>query len=348
MIGGFAHFDAHVFRLGQFGVVLFFLCSGFIIPASLERHGSLRRFWISRCFRLYPLYWLALAAALALHAVGRFGLTPDYEHHVAVATAANLTMMQAFISQPLLIGLSWTLAFEMAFYLMMSGLFLAGAQRRSLALAGTLVALAFALALHSADAPTPLVGLALLVTAGAALAVLRQGSARSAAGVALVAVLSVPLLFNSYYAPWFSVVLFSTLFTGTVMYRWAHGELDPRKAAALFAAAGAVATVSAAIAADRVSFVPTLLAAYVVFGVAFALRRRTFPAWALRLGVISYSLYLLHPLVFAVVGNAGGAGTVVRVVAFAGALALSVAVAEASYRFVERPMIARGRRLSAA
>ncbi|MCW2986380.1 MAG: acyltransferase, partial [Conexibacter sp.] len=170
MIGGFVHFDAHVFRFGQFGVVLFFLCSGFIIPASLERHGSLRRFWISRFFRLYPLYWLALAAALALHLAGRFGLTPDYEHHVVVATAANVTMMQAFISQPLLIGLSWTLAFEMGFYLMVSGLFLAGAHRRSLALAGTLVALALALALHSAGAPLPLVGLALLVTAGAALA----------------------------------------------------------------------------------------------------------------------------------------------------------------------------------
>ena len=34
------------FQLGNWGVVVFFLCSGFIIPVSLERQGSLRRFWI--------------------------------------------------------------------------------------------------------------------------------------------------------------------------------------------------------------------------------------------------------------------------------------------------------------
>ena len=42
-------------QLGQFGVMVFFLCSGFIIPASLERShcasgrgAALRTFWISR------------------------------------------------------------------------------------------------------------------------------------------------------------------------------------------------------------------------------------------------------------------------------------------------------------
>ena len=36
---------------GTAGVMLFFLVSGYIVPASLERHGDLRRFWISRSRR---------------------------------------------------------------------------------------------------------------------------------------------------------------------------------------------------------------------------------------------------------------------------------------------------------
>src|SRR3954452_17183752 len=48
-------------NVGRFGVVAFFLVSGFIIPFSLERGGSVRRFWTGRFFRLYPLYWASLA-----------------------------------------------------------------------------------------------------------------------------------------------------------------------------------------------------------------------------------------------------------------------------------------------
>src|SRR5438093_378798 len=58
------------FNPGVFGVITFFLVSGYIIPFSLERLGSLRAFWISRFFRLYPLYWLSLGAVLALSAAG--------------------------------------------------------------------------------------------------------------------------------------------------------------------------------------------------------------------------------------------------------------------------------------
>ena len=43
---------------------VFFLVSGYIIPASLERKGSVRGFWVSRAFRLYPLYIVGIAVSL--------------------------------------------------------------------------------------------------------------------------------------------------------------------------------------------------------------------------------------------------------------------------------------------
>ena len=54
--------DVYVwFNGGQYGVFVFFLVSGYIIPASLERKGSVRGFWVSRAFRLYPLYIVGIA-----------------------------------------------------------------------------------------------------------------------------------------------------------------------------------------------------------------------------------------------------------------------------------------------
>ena len=52
---------------GNYGVFVFFLISGYIVPASLERKGSVRTFWVSRLFRLYPLYLLAVAFAVAFY-----------------------------------------------------------------------------------------------------------------------------------------------------------------------------------------------------------------------------------------------------------------------------------------
>src|SRR5437762_8805346 len=70
----FGHVTTFYFQAGQFGVVLFFLCSGFVIPASLERYDSLASFWIGRVCRLFPLYWFSLVVAVVLFALARFPL----------------------------------------------------------------------------------------------------------------------------------------------------------------------------------------------------------------------------------------------------------------------------------
>src|SRR4051812_44499549 len=43
------------FATSRYAIMVFFLVSGYIIPASLERRGDVRAFWIGRVFRIYPL-----------------------------------------------------------------------------------------------------------------------------------------------------------------------------------------------------------------------------------------------------------------------------------------------------
>jgi hypothetical protein len=122
----YVRWSHEVFRPGEWGVVLFFISSGFIVPVSLERYNSVGRFWIGRFFRLYPLYWAVSAAALILFAFNRYALGGDYTLHWVRATAANLTMAQEFIGQPHVLGQAWTLSYELVFYGVVSVLFLLG------------------------------------------------------------------------------------------------------------------------------------------------------------------------------------------------------------------------------
>jgi peptidoglycan/LPS O-acetylase OafA/YrhL len=112
------------FNLGNWGVVLFFLCSGFILPVSLERQGSLGHFWVRRVFRLYPMYWISVAIVAAMasgepHIV----LSGPPEQSIRIFLA-NLTMFQAFMGIPHLMAMYWTLTLELLFYMLISVLFL--------------------------------------------------------------------------------------------------------------------------------------------------------------------------------------------------------------------------------
>src|SRR4051812_7644980 len=59
---------------GLYGVLVFFLVSGYIVPASLERHGHVRRFWTSRMLRIHPLLLVACAVTLLPFLMGVRGL----------------------------------------------------------------------------------------------------------------------------------------------------------------------------------------------------------------------------------------------------------------------------------
>lgn len=115
---------ANDFNLGRFGVIIFFLISGYLIPSSIgHQPRSLISFAIGRFFRLYPLYWLSLI--LALFAIAALG-----EKVPGVASiVANLTMIQTLFGYKNILDPYWTLLVEHLFYASCVIFFLFGALR---------------------------------------------------------------------------------------------------------------------------------------------------------------------------------------------------------------------------
>lgn len=352
-----------VFRPGQWGVILFFVSSGFIIPVSLDRYRSVGRFWIGRFFRLYPVYWAVLAGAWLLFALDRFGLPEDYKLHWVRASAANLTMAQEFIGQPHVLGQAWTLSYELVFYGLVSLLFLVGLDKRpgtilGLGLAGA-VALGSFVPLRMVTAGTSneqLVaagGAALAALVCAALAYRRSGSPGAALAAAGFAVAVVLLVANRNHPAWFSMLLLSSMFVGWVLQRWSIGAVPARNAVLAVVAASAAVVVAhqlhftsnnvpgTSIFTNVPAEVATFLGAYAAFVAALALRRRAFPRPLRWLGEVSYSVYLVHGVVLVAVPAVGNRATAVVVWT-----AVTLAVSWVTYRVFERPFQEWGRRVA--
>lgn len=361
----FAAFTLERFRFGEFGVVVFFLCSGFIIPASLERRGSLRDFWIGRFFRLYPMYWVTIAAVVFLHfGVHRYrGLGPDYWSHWLRNTTINLSIVQDFTGQPLTLGQSWTLAYEMVFYITVSVLFIAGVHKRTAHFAALGLLLSAVVGNHlrtnplnNNPGPRTLGVLALAVGIGviATWALTRQVSAMARLGSILCAALVLTALVNRYEPTFQAAFFLGTMFFGTAVYRWTRGQLSERTLALL-----GIGVVLAVILAQMRDWSPwlhsvpitnyrfhqaevlTYLGAYALFMTAVLFRHLTFPRWLTGLGVISYSLYLVHPLV---IYSAPLWHNRPTVAAFD--FVATVLLSTITYRMVEKPGIRLGRRFN--
>jgi len=120
----------NVFDPGLYGVLVFFLVSGYIVPASLERKGSVRNFWVSRLFRLFPLFVFAIAAVLLLHEFGWASVRQTNEN-VTASVFSHLFMLNELLGQTNIIVVLWTLSYEMVFYVLLTALFTAGLHKRS-------------------------------------------------------------------------------------------------------------------------------------------------------------------------------------------------------------------------
>jgi peptidoglycan/LPS O-acetylase OafA/YrhL len=98
--------------IGMPGVGLFFLTSGFVIPASLAR-GSLRAFFIRRFFRLYPTLWFFTLIGVLWIAWQTRG------HPFPLGKSEVLTsalLVAPYFGKRWVDPVAWTLAIEELFY----------------------------------------------------------------------------------------------------------------------------------------------------------------------------------------------------------------------------------------
>ena len=298
------------FSFGRFGVVLFFLISGFVVPFSLKGDSALGCFAITRACRLYPAMWVALVmlGMLSWH---------DNEWPGLAVWLANMTMAPTLFGKPWMSDIYWTLFIELVFYALIALIYKVGMVRNVLALSAISAALVVSTVVPSvmtsfAGVKVPLlyVGFHLsFLFSGLLIRLSLLENTRGAGGAAL-ALCAIQIV---------SIALIADLSIERAD-RFIIGGLYP--------------------------ILLAYVAAFLVFGASVvADRPRT--RWLAEIGKISYSIYLFHWIVNVQVYRVRpltGAWTDLQTMAICVALVLALALAV--YTLVERPMISLGHRLS--
>jgi peptidoglycan/LPS O-acetylase OafA/YrhL len=349
---------------GDYGVFVFFIISGYIVPASLERKGSVRTFWVSRIFRLYPLYLVAVALAVVVWSV-HFGSLRGEDADPATSVLSQLLMMSNVLAGQNLPNVVWSLSYEMIFYLLLTALFMAHLHRRSsrYALAFGVAAvvlgglLPYAYFTNTLSSPRVVALLAdLVVLTGLALAVVLRGVPRLVGAVlAALAGLTLVAFNGTWLPPWEALSILALMFTGTMLYRAEQGQYPRRKAAAIaitvlgLAVAAGLWHTNSGVTWDR-SYAMSVVLAGLTFAIGLTLRNLSWPRALTWLGLISYSVYLLHPMLIETwrhlpwTGRHHSLGPQLLVDALF--LVTLVALCSLTYLFVERPMQNAGRKLA--
>ena len=312
-VGGLWFYSlARSMEFGSVGVVAFFAVSGFVIPASLRGRPkglAIRNFAISRFFRLYPAFWISVVPGAFVHywLWGRAFSLQDL--------LGNLTMLPELLGVQPAQGLYWTLAIELAFYALCVLLFAAGWLHR----APRLIAVCFALLL--------------------AFCVFRR----------------------TEYANVFAHL--STMFFGAMCRQFIDSPA-PRTRCLLGAAIGIVlcfwllfmpgygvwAITTGRAAPAYSGFFISYALGIALFGMALVLPGMRKGVWTW-LGQISFSIYLLHPVVFYPLLWLVKHSPLLQSlhlhlgVYLLAAMLITIALAAASFYWVEKPAIACGQRL---
>lgn len=274
--------------IAQFGVILFFFLSGFLMDLTYSAEPRVVPYVIRRSFRILPMYWLSILLVVMTE--------PGW-------TLRDVLTNALFVTGPLhvtrMLGVYWTLYIEVLFYAAVPVLFVLG--WRAIMLSPYIVLAAFGtlwlLGMRGAVAPHYLVYCCLGLQFGAWRRKLIDGrSLLISVAVVVIVVTALP-----WIAPFPDIV-------------------SPFLSAAPLLCAGLLYL------ALRVPFRMRLLGVF---------------------GEISYSLYLLHFIVFAVATPwllpFGYANWLVSVIV----IGLCVAASIVTLSIVERPMIALGKRIIA-
>jgi peptidoglycan/LPS O-acetylase OafA/YrhL len=360
------HFD-----LGVYGVMTFFLVSGYIVPASLERRGDVRAFWIGRLFRLYPLCLVVFVGTVLL--LGPFhagGVDATVYSDPLRSSLANATMLQDLIGTKNGLAVMWTLTYEMVFYYLVTALFVVGWQRRSAPIATVLGVAALLLGpvlpmsyLLRQTGPMGLTLGTLVVLALGLTGLLSGRKLPTRAGALLLGAFALVLVFvNSRSVGYETLLILATMFSGTAIFRAEQRQIR-RGWAVTTAATVLVCGVAVAAVYNKganaghtwtygpKSFYLPFAAAWLTFGAAMLLRNRRMPAVLCWLGRISYSTYLVHvPLIavmWLVIDHTARPHSAPQQLAWmVGFFAVLLTLSQLTYRYVELPGQNLGRRLT--
>jgi peptidoglycan/LPS O-acetylase OafA/YrhL len=283
-----------VAALGERGVEVFFVISGFVLPLSMAmggyRAGAFGRFLWKRVLRLYPPYLASIVVVLGIRWAA--GLAPGYAgERFAVEPAVwlgHLTLSGDLLLTGWLTPVYWTLAIEFQFYLF--------------------VGLAFPLLVHRSPAVRT-AGLAALLVAPYA-----------------TAFVAPPGMWLRPFLTWWM----APFLLGIAAFQHRQGLLSTRALVGWTIVTGGTAAYSH----GASSACATALATVVIAGVRLEWRP------LLKLGDVSYSLYLTHMAVGGYVLTTWGAHATTVAARFAlvaAALTASLAVAGGLYMLVEVP-----------
>ena len=97
-------------------MVLFFLISGFVMPLSVRHGFDPGHFVLRRLLRIYPLYFAVLALLVAGAWLGLLHVWAWLGTARPQVWRANLLLVQDYVGQRPILGVSWTLIIELAWY----------------------------------------------------------------------------------------------------------------------------------------------------------------------------------------------------------------------------------------
>ncbi|KHK91012.1 acyltransferase family protein [Novosphingobium malaysiense] len=294
---------------GVFGVVLFFLISGFVMPLSARGSFNIPQFALRRIFRIIPGVLFCYALLLIVPS-----LVPP--HHLSwlwtagwKTWAANLLLIQDYVGAKAFLGVTWTLSLEFAWY----GLFALCWQWRGersidlLCKAATVLMVLVTVVSLILEHRAPMGRLGMIYAA-----IIGAQSYRWIGGA----------ISGKRMAAWAAVFLLVMMFANVVAFGY---FTNPRITFAQ-------------------SFWPWLIAPAIYFaGVVLAGRRETGRVTAVmaRFGKVSFSIYMLHSI--ALGGTFWIEDDILRIVT---ALVVTLLASFVMYRWVELPGIAMGRHLA--
>ena len=116
LFGGSGHVVPALLCL-QYGVEIFFCISGTIVVGALQRTRSPGEFLFSRAIRILPVLWVTLAVIVPLGIATHQGPFADWTgHDLAWIIPVNLVLLPGAFPLPVLHMAAWSLSYEMLFY----------------------------------------------------------------------------------------------------------------------------------------------------------------------------------------------------------------------------------------